>query len=903
MNEILEILVELKTKGDEKLKELVANFKNTEKTAKKAGLSIDKFSKNLKSIKAQAIPVNREIKSLNTVFNQLRSKQTSMTGAFNRASISLTNFKQKTIDANTQLKDFVGTVRKAITALAGFQVGANIINTMNRLERLRVLLQGIEGDSERATKAFNYIREMASRTPFSLEALTNAYIKLRVAGLDPMKMGFEELVNAVAHFGGTSQDLELAALAISQMASKGVVSMEELRQQLGERIPSAVLLMARGLGYSKDKLQDFFKDVGNGAISADVAIRAMFKEFKSEYAGEAERRMDSLGGLLARLQAEWQNFVLRLSELGALQELKLILTDLIAIFASITQSKYFEGFVKGFLTVISAVRQLIEMILNLINTGLKPFDNELGSAVSFVVGFGLAIMSILKVLRMFKTSLDLAKTALIEFQIASTLGNITGISKAFSLLTIAIRGLGRALAFFKAGWIGLMALFAYGGWQLGDYLQKNYLSVRLFGFAIVEAIGSIYYNAKILWNAFLNLFTDNEQALKQARAEFERFKKDIEETVDLEIKQAQAKRDKLIMQKQINSATSQEQTANYNIYQQLQQQAQIEQQKKALVQQVAQLRQQVAQKYRQSLQAEKQLIAQIRNLELQKQQEILNINDTIFNLKLQKLSEEEQVRAKIEKAKELEAQAEKALNEQNYELAKQYLNSAKNYYAELGRAKDEALSEKGLEGLERIRNTFEKLYETQKEKAKQALEAQKKETEKLKKLYQDITKLLNELTKKSYSIDIKAPGLDAIVKQFKELKDKAITITVNKVEKTVEAHQTGGLVGITRFARGGKLPGYGGGDKIKALLEAGEFVIRKEAVQKYGTGLLYALNNMKLPQALFKTKTVINKIQTAKRETLRKFIININGAELVGYSTEEALREFEKINRRKGLLI
>ena len=63
-------------------------------------------------------------------------------------------------------------------------------------------------------------------------------------------------------------------------------------------------------------------------------------------------------------------------------------------------------------------------------------------------------------------------------------------------------------------------------------------------------------------------------------------------------------------------------------------------------------------------------------------------------------------------------------------------------------------------------------------------------------------------------------------------------------QKTEEAHRFGGVVGLSR---GGQLPGWGGGDRIRALLEAGKFVVRKEAVAKYGAGLLHALNNMRLP--------------------------------------------------------
>jgi hypothetical protein len=48
--------------------------------------------------------------------------------------------------------------------------------------------------------------------------------------------------------------------------------------------------------------------------------------------------------------------------------------------------------------------------------------------------------------------------------------------------------------------------------------------------------------------------------------------------------------------------------------------------------------------------------------------------------------------------------------------------------------------------------------------------------------------------------------------------------------------------------KGGKLAGYGGGDRNLALLEDGEFVIRKEAVRAFGVDLFSALNSLKLPK-------------------------------------------------------
>ena len=67
-------------------------------------------------------------------------------------------------------------------------------------------------------------------------------------------------------------------------------------------------------------------------------------------------------------------------------------------------------------------------------------------------------------------------------------------------------------------------------------------------------------------------------------------------------------------------------------------------------------------------------------------------------------------------------------------------------------------------------------------------------------------------------------------------------------KSNVPRFQAGGLF---RFEKGGKLPGYGGGDRRLALLEDGEFVIRKEAVARFGPHLFEKLNRIELPK--FKT--------------------------------------------------
>lgn len=98
--------------------------------------------------------------------------------------------------------------------------------------------------------------------------------------------------------------------------------------------------------------------------------------------------------------------------------------------------------------------------------------------------------------------------------------------------------------------------------------------------------------------------------------------------------------------------------------------------------------------------------------------------------------------------------------------------------------------------------------------------------------------------KKNVKIFFSVSGIDAaidkvktLVRSIAELKDKEITI-IQRI-KTVKVS---GGDGDVKAQTGKRIGGYGGGDIVPAMLEPGEWVIRKEAVKKYGDGFLARLN-------------------------------------------------------------
>ena len=115
--------------------------------------------------------------------------------------------------------------------------------------------------------------------------------------------------------------------------------------------------------------------------------------------------------------------------------------------------------------------------------------------------------------------------------------------------------------------------------------------------------------------------------------------------------------------------------------------------------------------------------------------------------------------------------------------------------------------------------------------------------------------------------------ISAVEEQIVKLVSKDRTVYINVVER--EARRYGGIAGgsTLHLRKGAKLSGYGGGDRVPALLEAGEGVLRKEAVRWMGADRFHALNMMQMPDfsGLLGATT-----PTAAAVADNKYTVNVN---------------------------
>ena len=155
----------------------------------------------------------------------------------------------------------VGQIRKALGATAEYAA---------ELKKLRIALQGVTTSNEQYSQALQAIEQGTKDYAIPQEILTKQFTKLQASvqgaggNLNDTKTAFNGIVAAVRATGGSLQDVDSALTATAQVFSKGKVSAEELRQQIGERLPGAFSLFAESIGKTPQELD---KALEGGKVS------------------------------------------------------------------------------------------------------------------------------------------------------------------------------------------------------------------------------------------------------------------------------------------------------------------------------------------------------------------------------------------------------------------------------------------------------------------------------------------------------------------------------------------------------------------------------------------------------------------------------------------------------------
>lgn len=246
----------------------------------------------------------------------VETKRTSaeMSQEIGKTTVSVENLKRSLDGLNSPLSSGAagfGLLGKAATAaVAGFSIQAMVSQLHDAgmaVERLRNSFEAAAGSIHKGAAEQAYARAEAQRLGLDLLSTSDAYLKLTASSKGTALEGentraiFSSVAGAGRALGLSSTEMNGALLAISQMMSKGTVQAEELRGQLGERLPGAFNIAARAMGVSTAELN---KMLEQGEVISEEFLPKFAAELEKTFPA-GEKAMQGMTAETMRLKTAW----------------------------------------------------------------------------------------------------------------------------------------------------------------------------------------------------------------------------------------------------------------------------------------------------------------------------------------------------------------------------------------------------------------------------------------------------------------------------------------------------------------------------------------------------------------------------------------------------------------------
>lgn len=214
----------------------------------------------------------------------------------------------------------------AAVAVSGFAVQGlisvtkELYNASAAADRLRI---GLDFASSRGSvNEIAYLRDVTHRLGLEFYSTAQAYQQFQAASRgtalegDKARAVFESVAKAAAVMGLSADNTSGVLLALQQMISKGNVQAEELRGQLGERLPGAFQIAAKSMGVTTAELG---KMLENGQVLADDFLPKFAAELERSLGDAPKKAANRLDASVNRAISAWTRFKENVGDSGVSQ--------------------------------------------------------------------------------------------------------------------------------------------------------------------------------------------------------------------------------------------------------------------------------------------------------------------------------------------------------------------------------------------------------------------------------------------------------------------------------------------------------------------------------------------------------------------------------------------------------
>ena len=252
------------------------------------------------------------------------------------------------------LSSAVFSLKGALVGLGGAVIIRSIARTNAQFEDLRSGLASVFGSVEEGNKRFREISDFATRTQFSVEDLTKAFITLKGAGIEPT----EKLLTTFTDTSASAVDGLGVFEALTRVIARSVgggLGLEELNQIFDRGIPVFTILNEQ-LGITRLEVSE----LGKTAEGSEKIISALITGLDQRFGGATQKRLSNLNVAFSNFGIALRNFQDIIGESGFGQSLKNVtntLTD------AVSDS---DGLAK-------AIGRVLAGVFNKIDEALKSF--------------------------------------------------------------------------------------------------------------------------------------------------------------------------------------------------------------------------------------------------------------------------------------------------------------------------------------------------------------------------------------------------------------------------------------------------------------------------------------------------------------------------------------------------
>lgn len=239
-----------------------------------------------------------------------------------------------------------GLLSKAIKGLAVAATFREFIQANAQFEGMTKALESVSGSADAAQRDMAFVRSEAQRVGVVVGVAAESFTSLSASAKgtalegEPTRKIWSAVAESMSRLGKSSGDTQGALIAISQMMSKGTVASEELRGQLGERLPGAFQIAARAMGVSTAELS---KMLENGQVMADDFLPKFADELSKTFGGG---EIDTFNANMARLKNTLNDIALSVGDTGVFKAMSQGLKYVAVVAATAWEA--FELFGKAF---------------------------------------------------------------------------------------------------------------------------------------------------------------------------------------------------------------------------------------------------------------------------------------------------------------------------------------------------------------------------------------------------------------------------------------------------------------------------------------------------------------------------------------------------------------------------